>query len=261
MAITLFGTASNPADNGSANEPVTLAVTPPGSMTTGDLVVMYAFVRNSGTNPAISATGGQSWTAIAEGGGNSQFLSVFWCTYNGTWSADPSVIFGGISATQPTTVVMHVYRQSTADRAWGVDLAVSSANFAAPSSPFTVTVPSRDTTATDTVAIAIWGVPDVLTFGSISGTGWAVAGGAQYRNTAGGDQSESYAYRVLTAAGATGDVSQNMSAGVAGRRFSLAFSSFSSLTSVKTYNGLAAGSTKTINELAIASRKTWDGLA
>ena len=38
MALpTYFGSASNPSDNGSANEPGTQAITPPASMVAGDL--------------------------------------------------------------------------------------------------------------------------------------------------------------------------------------------------------------------------------
>ena len=59
MSITYFGSASTPADNGT-NTTNPTAVTPPGSMQAGDLVLMIAQSRDSTATLAISNAGGQS---------------------------------------------------------------------------------------------------------------------------------------------------------------------------------------------------------
>jgi hypothetical protein len=62
MAITYYGSASRPADNGTNTSNPT-AVTPPGGMLAGDLVLMIAQRRASSGTLAISNAGGQSWTS------------------------------------------------------------------------------------------------------------------------------------------------------------------------------------------------------
>src|SRR5687767_5327805 len=110
MTIAYFGSASNPADNGS-NTVNTIAVTPPASMTEGQLVLFIGHVRSS-TTITVSETGGQTWNALdhIENGAVVR-ARVFWCRYNGTWSANPSL-------TQSSTIcfsaVMHVFTPTAA---------------------------------------------------------------------------------------------------------------------------------------------------
>ena len=115
---TFFGVASNPADNGTVTGP-TVAVAPPGAMVAGDLVVMYAHYR-------ANAVTYQYWQQPAANHGPrklhimviNQSTAVFWCRYNGTWAANPSVTVGagalGLSA------IMYVYRPTNAANSWGI---------------------------------------------------------------------------------------------------------------------------------------------
>ncbi len=153
MAIpSYFGSASNPTDNGASNEPVTLAVTAPGSMVAGDLVFLIGQNGAATTGQmAISATGGQTWNTKDETAANAQCVAVWWCEYNGTWSADPSIIFSAQSGTIPTTAVMHVFRPGDASETWTIDQAYQGAGFAAAATPVRT---GQTTTKSNTVSLA-----------------------------------------------------------------------------------------------------------
>lgn len=60
-----------------------------------------------------------------------------------------------------------------------------------------------------TVTMAGWHSIDDNTWGTLTGTGWVVSGTPQYRNTSGSDQSASFANKIQTAAGATGNVGKS----------------------------------------------------
>lgn len=226
MAITYYGSASNPADNGSNNANPT-AVTPPGGMQAGDLVLMIAQSRDSTATLAISNTGGQSWTSETQQNQTNCRIRLFWCRFNGTWSANPSVSFGN---TNPHTVVMHVFRPSNTSSVWEVDVAQVSGNYVAPPVPRTVTIPGITTITDGSLVFATWASSDNNTWGSLTG-GWSTPGLAQYRNTRGSDQSQTHAYRgIPTAAGmpiagASGNVSKNQATlgGDAGAYLIIAF--------------------------------------
>lgn len=211
MSITYFNSASTPADNGT-NTANPTAVTPPGSMQAGDLVLMIAQARaNSGTL-AISNAGGQIWTSETQQNQNFCRIRLFWCRFNGAWTGgNPSVSMG---STNSNTVVMHVFRPSNTSSVWQVDVAQVSANFSAPGSPYTVTIPGITTITDGALIFATWASNDDNTWGSLTG-GWSTPGSAQYRNLAGSDQSQTHAYwGIPTAAGmpiagATGNVSKN----------------------------------------------------
>lgn len=214
MAITYFGSASNPADNGTSAA-TTVAVTPPASMVTGDLVIFMAYQRGTATT-SISETSGQTWTSqrsIPGSPGPTLAGGLFWCIYNGTWGADPSVLF---SAGTNTNVVMHVFRPSLSSNLWAFEpttsglFAGSFTGGSAPSSPFTVSITTWGTTINaSTISLAIWITDDDNTWGSLSGSGWSVTGTAQYRNTSGSDVSSSYAHNIMTSTGTPADVSKN----------------------------------------------------
>ena len=205
MRIDYYGSASTPADNGT-NTANPTAVTPPGGMQAGDLVLMMAQARaNSGTI-AISQAGGQSWTSETQQNQTLCRIRLFWCRFNGTWSANPSVSMG---TTNCNTVVMHVFRPSNTSSVWQADVAQVSNNFASPPAPnSTVTIPGITTITDGALIFATWATADDNTWGSLTG-GWSTPGSAQYRNTSGSDQSQTHAYRVMTTAGASGNVSKN----------------------------------------------------
>jgi hypothetical protein len=223
MAITLFGTASNPADNGAANEPVTLDITPPASMASGMLAIIAGNMR-SATSGLItqSALGGQTWPVIRAGtnaGNNSVNLALWFAEFNGTWSANPSLAFASATGTIPTTAILPVFQGATS---WAIDVAVSSAAFSAAS---TVTRTGLTTAHNEAIVIAAFTNGTNNTWGGISGAGWTQLG-TQWRNTAGSGIVVAFAYQYVPTSGtATGNVSLTQSGTpVAGQ--SLIFSIF-----------------------------------
>jgi hypothetical protein len=123
-AISVFGQAHDPAaENGATtNSADGVVITPPGSMTTGQFVIVYMMVRaNSSITQQIDVTGGQNWHYRARqlGGTNvSAALREWWCIFNGTWAANPGwselsaadsvqawmVVFDGVDQTYPIDV-------------------------------------------------------------------------------------------------------------------------------------------------------------
>lgn len=195
-----FGSASVPADNGS-NATSTLTITPPGSMVAGDLVIVHASSRTTGTW-SVGVTGGQTWNSVATITND----RLFWCVFNGTWSADPRF---DCTASTCTTAKMDVFTGSATSWDWEVDVSVSTAGATAPVSDCPVT--GITTITAKAVAYAAWTVRAAQTWGSLTGTGWVVAGDAQYRNTAQSGNSISHAYKLMPSAGATGDVQKTKS--------------------------------------------------
>lgn len=217
-APTFFGVATNPADGGSLTEPQTGAtLTPPGSMQTGDLVVVYLYNENgsAGDGLQINNTGGQTWTSDTTSGsysysGAAAGHRLYWCTFNGTWSANPTFDFPAKAGTRGCGMQMLVFRPDSTSKVWSIDTAPSWAGFSAPTTPFTVTITGLTPSNSDTVTLARWCSDDDNTWGSLSGTGWSKTGlGAQYANTGGSDLSTTYAYNLKGSPSATNNVSQN----------------------------------------------------
>jgi len=204
MEITYFGSASAPVDNGTNTANPTV-VTPPLNMRAGDLVLMIAQARASSGTLAISATGGQTWTSETQINQANCRIGLFWCRFNGTWSANPSVSMG---STNSNTVVMHVFRPSNTSSVWEVDVAQVSNIYSAPASPYTVTIPGITTITDGALVFATWASSDDNTWGSLT-AGWSTPGSAQYRNISGSDQSQTHAYKVMATAGTTNPVSKN----------------------------------------------------
>ena len=222
MSIAYFGSASTPADSATAtNTADPTAVTPPGGMQAGDLVLMIAQQRGTGATLAISQAGGQSWTAEAAQSQTNCTIRLFWCRFNGTWSANPSVDFSGTTC---NSVVMHVFRPSNTSSVWQVDVAQVSGTFAVPPAPRTVTITGITTITDGALVFATWATADDNTWGTLT-AGWSTPGSAQYRNTSGSDQSQTHAYRVMAIAGASGNVSKNQATlgGDAGAYLIIAF--------------------------------------
>jgi len=209
MSIAYFGYANTPPDN-QTNTANPTAVTPPAGMLAGDLVLMTAVSRDSSATLNISNAGGQSWTAENQENQTNCRIRLFWCRFSGTWSANPSVSFG---TNNPHIVVMNVFRPSNASSVWQVDVPQVSGNYAAPPAPNrTVTIPGITTNTDGALVFAYWGSQDNNTWGNLT-TGWTNPGLAQYRNSSGNDQSETFAYRIMATAGATGDVSKDQTGG------------------------------------------------
>lgn len=205
MAITLFGSASVPTDNGTnTTNPTAFANPPIASMAAGDLVIIFAWCRTSAATIAMSNTGGQSWNSfVSQSSANATLsVNVFWCTYNGTWSAAPSVSFG---ATTNNCVLMIVFRSSGGTvNQWGIDTAVGAFVDRAAAASFTISewTPKQQSS----VSIGASFTDDDNTW-SISGTNWVRTNlSNQYRNTSGNDTSCCVAYQIQNSPAATNNL-------------------------------------------------------
>lgn len=205
---TFFGSTSVPADGASAtNTTTTITLTPPGSMSAGDLVVVYLYQRGTATF-SVGVTGGQSWNSIGRDAGTTNVaMETYWCRFNGTWSADPRFDF---SAGTNTNAVMLVFRPDNSTHVWATEQ-VATTNAAAAA---TITVTGITPANGMNVTIASWMTADDNTWGTLSGTNWTKASlSAQYRNTSGQDMSSSYAYQTQGSSPAgTNNVSQTQTA-------------------------------------------------
>ena len=214
-AQTFFDLSANPTDNNSQTN-ASVAVTPPGAMQSGDLVVIYAHYRHTSSTLAIDDDGGQTWTSEAQSNGTNQRTRIFWCTYNGNgWPTNPSVDGGGSS--RPLSVIMYVYRPNNSGSTWGKHLGPTSANV----TNTAVSITGLTTTETRTVTMGFWGSPAATTWGVVSGAGWVKptfpTSATQIRNTGGSDQSHTAAYNIRTTAGAVANTSQTQSSSQATR--------------------------------------------
>lgn len=199
---------ATPTDNGT-NTSQDWTVTIAGSgftFVTGDLVLIYAWQRTSATI-TVDVTGGQTWNEIGgDNGTNNVSMNTFWCEYNGTWSADPSLNF---SAGTNTNAIMVVFRPSDASTTWATEQISTQNQSAAATITMTGVTPNFNNSAT----VAAWFTADDNTWGSLTGTGWSKTNlSAQYRNTSGNDMSGTFAYRLIGTAAATNDVSQTQTA-------------------------------------------------
>ena len=191
MAITFFGVSSVPTDNGSNNTTAT-TITPPSSMSLGDLVVVHCTQRGTATW-SVGVTGGQTWNSL---GANNATTNVneetFWARYNGTWGANPR--FDSTAGTN-TTVVMVVFRPTDNTYFWGANN-IADNNV---SGTTTVGISGVTTINPSTITLAIWSSTDDNTWGTLNGSGWSKTGlDAQYRNLSGQDSSSTFAYYIAT---------------------------------------------------------------
>lgn len=209
--ITYIGSVSNPVDaaNATLGGATPVAITPVAGIQTGDLVVIVSTVRNTTAVMDISVTGGQEWFKEVQVSNTNIGGRLFWCRFNGTWAANPSISFAN---TTGTTVVMHVFRPTKSSNFWAIEAARTELDFAAPTTPFTVTITGRTTRNQSSVTIASWFTADDNAWGTLAGTGWLVLGSAQYRNQNGTDNSCTFAYTIKTSSGATNNVSKNQTA-------------------------------------------------
>lgn len=205
QAQTFIGVSSNPEDPGS-NTASTVTVIPPLNMVAGDLVIVYVHYRNNAGTLTNTINGGQTWTAEDQQNSGNQRIRIFWCRFNGTWSADPVFSRSG-GTNQSLTAVMYVFRPTNASSTWEKHLGPTPGT----STSSTVSITGVTTTVPNTVTMAFWGSEDDNTWGTLTGagTGWSKTGlSNQYRNSGGNDQSHTSAYNIKTTAGATGSTSQ-----------------------------------------------------
>ncbi len=201
--IELVGASSTPEDYSAAVQAgPTVAVVPPADCKLGDLVLIHSQYRGtSAPTTTISNTGGQTWTALTAYNGTNVYCRWFWCIFDGTWDANPSVTIttGSLAMTE----TMYVFRNVNTSTPF--DVAQTVGTFAAPASPYDVSLASITTTSNYACAVFSWASADDNTWW-LQTANWSTAGNAQNRNTTGSDQSSCEACRTLATAGATGAV-------------------------------------------------------
>lgn len=216
-APTYFDSASTPADGAAATgvEPATAVITPPGSMLAGDLVIMLGAHRSNIDTMTVSETGNQTWKNLGVIDGTSAGFRVFWCEFNGAWPANPSIAFAAETGTIPCSAIMHVFRPAVKSK-WVYDIPIAG-GVEASASPTVITGITPGHPAN--VTLAAWMIPNISTWGTLAGAGWAVTGTAQYRNSTGSDISAAFAHQLQNVPAATGDVSLIPSVAAAGVSF------------------------------------------
>jgi hypothetical protein len=198
------GTTMTPQDTGAAagvNATATITHTPPAGLQAGDLVVVVCQSRSAATW-SVGVDGGQTWTA--ETAFNN--VRIFWCTFNGTWSADPR--FDSTSSVC-TSSWMNCWR-GTGVREWAIDTAQDVDAYGAPGSPFTETRTGITTTHDHCVVLGGFFTLDDNFHQPVNPAddgGWSLTGNvACLRNTSGSDMSMFLAYKAQETAGATGNL-------------------------------------------------------
>ena len=196
-APTLYDVRAVPLDSATGSATATntanpTAIVPPRGMKAGDLVIMVGQQRATGaTTLAVSATGGQTWTTEASLNGTSLVSArIFWCVFNGTWTANPSVSF---TATTCNSAYMMVFRPSYRGRGWtrvGAQLQTASTtvNATAALTAFSGQNPG--------ITFAAFMSPDDNQWNSGNSGVFYQTSFAGYRNIAGSDQSAMLLYTV-----------------------------------------------------------------
>lgn len=204
-SITYLGVSVNPADGGALSTNPTPVVPIPG-LVAGDLVILITSTRSATSTNTISATGGQTWNALTDAPGvNQNTTRMFWCIFNGTWTANPSF---SATAGNPRTCGMIAFRPSAPGKSWAVNVGVVHSLGTYPSTGNVVTVTGQTTTgANQTVSVALI-FNNAGTFYSAAGAPWNQAGSNQYNNSA--QLNLSITYQIKSVAGPTGDMSKTI---------------------------------------------------
>lgn len=210
MAIVAYNATASPSDNGSNASTGTYNLTfqsqnGPGNLLaafpTNMLCVVY-IVSRSTTAATLNNTGSQTWVSLGGGSNTNIRVDVWYCIWQTSTFPD-STSFTTPSANCSMYTLW--YEAHDTSWAWVLDQSMTVATFAAAASP---SITGQTTTKGQTVTLASWHTPDDNTWGSISGTGWVVAGVAQYRNLDSQDASSTFAHKIQSAAGATGNVTK-----------------------------------------------------
>jgi hypothetical protein len=224
--ISLFGSASKPADN-AANAGSGITITPPSSMTAGMLVIVMLQCKQNGlgwSEITITTDGGQQWHEIALDDPTVQFnhatLAIsgrmYCCRFNGTWTTNP--IFDVLVATAATGT-MDVFQIDDPAYEFDLDVMIEAAAFTATTAP---SIPAVTTKTNGALVWAYWAVAAANTW-SAPAAGFTFLGAAnQVRNTSSA-QSIARVYQIKTTAGSTGAITATQSASTAGLRGSIAF--------------------------------------
>src|SRR3989442_940430 len=211
--MTVVGESWVPASDDAITTATSELITPPSGMQANDLiVVMVSAMVPSTTSITTSAAAGQLWNIGMIQTGSNPITKVYTSIFNGTWSGNPAWGWGATAATYQIWMVVLRGADFSID---GIDANCCAGNsnyatntFAAPASPFDVTIPaSTFTTSTDNAMVfAEWHSADDNTW-ALQTPGWSQPGGQpQWRTMAaaggaGADSSTSIAYLTQATAG------------------------------------------------------------
>ncbi len=197
-----WGYATTPADNGTqASTPVTL--TPPANMLAGDLV--YCSFLRAGGGPetgSFSNTGGQSWTIVKDRASVLPEIWTAWCTFNGTWSANPAFATTGTSVARSGQ--MFVFRPNKVGAVWAVDQNPAQTSGTAGAFVTTVTGVTNTKNKSITICRLVVSIAAIL-YQSRSPLNWVVMG-TNFRNTSANNKNMMYAWLYQPTPGATGNL-------------------------------------------------------
>lgn len=219
MAITFRGVTATPADNAALSDAtgnITLDKDTGvlASAKAGDLILVPLVQRDGNPTLANGTSGGQIWNSGAMySPGSSSSGQLFWCRFNGIWTADP-IFTTNVAGTTAISAIPIVFAPSHPLNDWAVDVSQGTGN-ATPTTPFDVTVTGQTAIASSTVTLAFWfNTNATATTWALQTAGWANPNSeSQWRNTQGTDLSISAAYKINTAAGATGNVTNRQLTG------------------------------------------------
>lgn len=213
--ISFVGIATNIADNGS-NAASVMGITPPPGMVAGDLAVIIVHSREVATFSMANA-GGQTWNEGGRWTPEVQYAPLglsshlFWCKFNGTWSANPQV---QSSSAVCNSAALLAFRPTDPANEWAYESGETRSRIYDTSE--TRTIDSEPFVGGSSgVRVCTWLIDDDKT-ATMSGAGYVTPGSAQYRNLAGDDITMLLAYKVLTAAGETGSVVKTTAGGSGG---------------------------------------------
>src|SRR3989442_9570998 len=211
--MTVVGESWVPASDDAITTATSELITPPSGMQANDLiVVMVSAMVPSTTSITTSAAAGQLWNIGMIQTGSNPITKVYTSIFNGTWSGNPAWGWGATAATYQIWMVVLRGADFSID---GIDANCCAGNsnyatntFAAPASPFDVTIPAASfTTSTDNAMVfAEWHSADDNTW-ALQTPGWSNPGGQpQWRTMAaaggaGADSSSSIAYLSQATAG------------------------------------------------------------
>lgn len=200
---TFFGYVSNPIDNDAYASTTGQTLFPPANMVAGDLVYMSMYVAASSRTCTITTTGGQSWTQTTDRTGATPCIFTAWCTFNGTWSANPVVTFSGAATSR--SVQMFVFRAPKSNAVWAEDQPAGTPSFSASSTTHVITGITNIKPRNITIGRLILDTEGPLRTG-ISPSSWIGLGTNQYRNTGSNNHNATYAYLPQLIPGATGNL-------------------------------------------------------
>ncbi len=195
-AQTYVASSSTPADNGT-NATGTISITYPAGIAVGDLLVIVAQSRatTSDINMSVTDQGGQTWRDAEVNVDETTLTArVFFCRYTGSNAGNTDVVFDDATC---TSVSVHAFRPTINTRSWALDQPATKVSQGVPGGPpYVFTITGMSSAVNDVVALALFFTADANTWAFLAGT-WTALATAQYRNTAGTDQSMTVAYQFL----------------------------------------------------------------